>query len=164
MKKPKPHIPDDPTEDNIRPCLDALKYKGGITLKMMEDEAHALLRQRLPHIMRQLGRLLRKRYTGCIARIDYPPSTGRKGFIRITLNRLFDGLFVPVCQIRIRVSWRADLVFGGVRDYDGERALRQLRRKLRRQGVDYQQMVREAGADRWMNPPLAAQQARFPED
>jgi hypothetical protein len=164
IMKRKAHIPDDPTEENIRPCLDALNYTGEITLKMMEAEAHALLRRRMPHMMRELGRLLRKRYAGCIARIDYPPSTGRKGFVRTTLNRLFDGFFVPVCQIRLRLSWRVDPVFDGVRKHDGERALRQLQRKLRREGVDYQQMVREAGADRWMNPALAAQQARFPED
>ena len=81
MKKPKLHIPDHATEDNIRPCLDALKYKGEITLNMMEDEAHALLRQRLPHMMRDLSRLLRKKYTGRIQQIDYPPSTGKTALL-----------------------------------------------------------------------------------
>ncbi len=126
MKKPKLHIPDDPTQHNIGPCLDALNYEGEITLKMLEAEAHALLKQQLARVMRDLGRLLRKRYAGCIARIEYPPSTGRNGFIRIRLNRLFDGFGVPVCQVCLGVSWRVDPMFGKRHREVDDRALQAL--------------------------------------
>jgi len=110
-RKLRVHIPDDPTEDNVCPVIDGLKYPGEITLEMMEAEVYGFPKHRSPFMLRALGRHLRSRFNGCVARIQYLPSQGRNGIIFITLNKSFADSRVPSIRIRLKMSWQVSPVF-----------------------------------------------------
>jgi len=109
--KAKPHIPDDPTLEDMEQITAALPHNADITSGMVEDAVYQFLKHRSPIMLRALSRHLRNHFTGCILRIEYPSSKGRNVLITIKFNKKLAKKLVVTTDLTLRVSWRVEPMY-----------------------------------------------------
>jgi hypothetical protein len=109
--KTKPHVPDDPTPEDVEAITAALPHNADITNDMVEDAVYHFLKQRSPVMMRALSRHLRSHFTGCVRRVKYPSSEGRNALITIEFNKKLARVLIVTTDLTLRVSWRVEPMY-----------------------------------------------------